>query len=120
DSLQVLRRNGTYHEDGDPLEGTAPEDAGAESRPDHRRLPPADDVRDDGGEPRPGGVADLAEPEGAGTGSRHADPRDVTALPRGRAAPRQAADPLRSEGVGKYRAGRRSRHVRLPRRVLQR
>ena len=47
------------------------------------------------GEPRPGGLADLAQPEAAGTGPRHPDPRHVAALTRRRAAPRQAADPLR-------------------------
>ena len=44
----------------------------------------------------------------------------LAALPRSRAAPRQAADPLRPARVRVDRAGRRPRHVHLPRRVLQR
>ena len=43
----------------------------------------------------------------------------LAALARARAAPRQAADPLRPERVGKHRAGRRRRRLPLPRRVLQ-
>src|SRR5215475_4865608 len=51
---------------------------------------------------------------------RRPDPRHVAALPRGRATPRQAPDPLRPPRVGLDRAGRRPRDVHLPRRVLQR
>ena len=91
----LRRRHGLDHADGDPLEGAAPEDARAEPRADHRRLPPADDLRRVGREPRPGGLADLAVAEGARARPRRPDHRDLAALAGGRAAARQAADPLR-------------------------
>ena len=91
----LRRRHRLDHDDGDSVEGQAAQDARAEARADHRRLPPADDLRNERGEPCAGGVPDLAEPESARARPRRADPRDVTALPRGRAATRQAADPLR-------------------------
>ena len=69
------------------------------ARADHRRLPAADDLGRDRREPRPGGVADLAQAEGARARPRRADPRALAALARGRAAPRQAADPLRPARV---------------------
>ena len=55
-----------------------------------------------------------------GARPRGADPRALAALPRRRAAPRQAADPLRPARKRLDRAGRGPRRVRLPRRVLQR
>ena len=71
-------------------------------------------------EPGAGGLADLALAEGAGARPRRPDHRDLAALPRGRAAPRQAADPLRPARVRVDRAGRRPGRLHLPRRVLQR
>ena len=91
---------GLDHDDGDPVEGTPAQDAGAEPRADHRRLPAADDLGDDGREPRPGGVADLAQPQGARARPRRPDPGDVTAVTRCRAASRQAADPVRPRESG--------------------
>ena len=54
----------------------------------------------DCGEPRPGGVADLALAQGARARPRRADHRAVAALARRRAAARQAADPLRPRESG--------------------
>src|SRR5919108_297840 len=47
----------------------------------------------------------LAPPEGAGARPRRPDRRDVAAVTCGRAAPRQASDPLRPPRVGQHRAG---------------
>src|SRR5207244_10470216 len=101
-------------------ESEAAQDPGAEPRPDHRRLPPADDLGRVGREPRPGGVADLAAAEGARPRPRRARAGDVAALAGRGAAPRQAPDPVRPARVGRDRAGRRPRLLHLPRRVLQR
>ena len=60
EGADLRRRHGLRHDDGDPVEGTAAEDARAQPRADHRRLPPADDVRRVRREPRPGGIGDLA------------------------------------------------------------
>ena len=43
EGADLRRRHGLDHDDGDPRQGAAPEDAGADPRPDHRRLPAADD-----------------------------------------------------------------------------
>ena len=58
------------------------------------------------GEPRAGGLADLPRSQGARPRPRCARAGAVTALPRRRAAPRQAADPLRPARVRVARAGR--------------
>ena len=50
-------------------------------------------------EPGAGGLADLALAEGARARPRGADHRPLAALARGRAAPRQAPDPLRPARV---------------------
>ena len=51
---------------------------------------------------------------------QHPGGRDLAALASGRGAAGQASADGRPEGVRQHRAGRRPRHVRLPRRVLQR
>ena len=115
----LRRRHGLDHDDGDPVEAASSEDARAEPRPRDRRLPPADDERHVGREPRAGGLADLPLAQGARPRPRGADHRALPALARRRAAARQAADPLRPARIRLDRAGRRPRDVRLPRRVLQ-
>ena len=120
EGADLRRRHGLDHDDGAPLQGAAAEVPGAEAGDDHRRLPAADDLRLEPGEPRAGGVADLAAAEGARARPRGPDPRSLAAVARRRAAPRQAADPLRPARVRLDRAGRRPRRLRLPRRVLQR
>ena len=45
EGARLRRRHRLDHADGDPLEGAAAEDARAEPRADHRRLPAADDLR---------------------------------------------------------------------------
>ena len=60
EGADLRRRHGLDHDDGDPLEGAAAEVARAQPRADRGRLHAADDLRRDRGEPRPGGVADLA------------------------------------------------------------
>ena len=45
EGADLRRRHRLDHHDGDPLEGPAPEDPGAQPEPDHRRLPAADDLR---------------------------------------------------------------------------
>ena len=63
--------------------------------------------------------ADLALAQSARPRPRRARARALAALSRGRAATRQATDPLRPPRIGKPRAGRRSRLLHLPRRVLR-
>ena len=100
EGADLRRRRRLDDDDGHPLEVAAAEVAAPEPRADRRRLPPADDVGQGHGEPRPGGVADLAPAQGARARPRRADPRAVAAVARRRAAPRQAADPLRPSRVG--------------------
>ena len=45
EGADLRRRHRLDHDDGAPLEGAAPQVARAEARDDHRRLPPADDLR---------------------------------------------------------------------------
>ncbi len=100
EGADLRRRHGVDHDDGDPVEGAATEDAGARAGADHRRLPPADDVRRVRREPRPGGLGHLAVAEGARPRPRGSRAGALTAVARRRAAPRQAADPVRPPGVG--------------------
>ena len=86
EGADLRRRHRLDHDDGAPLEGPSPQGARAEARADRRRLPPADDLGRHGREPRPGGLADLAQPQGARARPRRPDPRALAALPRGRAA----------------------------------
>ncbi len=109
EGADLRRRHRLDHDDGAALEGAAAQVARAEARPDRRRLPPADDLRRELREPGAGGVADLAEPEGARPRPRRADPRALAALARRRAAHRQATDALRPARIGLDRAGRRPR-----------
>ena len=109
EGADLRRRHGLDVDHGASLEGAAAQVARAGARPDHRRLPPAHGLGPERREPRAGGLADLARAQGARPRARGADPRDVAALACGRAAPRQAADPLRSARLGLDRAGRRPR-----------
>ena len=99
EGADLRRRHRLDHDDGAALEGPASQVARAEARHDHRRLPPADDVWLEPGEPRAGGLADLAAAEGARARPRGADHRALPALAGRRAASGQASDPLRPPRV---------------------
>ena len=88
------------------------------ARAGRRRLHPADAGLDAVRQPRAGDLADLALAEDARARPRRAGARALAALARGRAAPGQAPGALRPARVGRDRAGRRRRHVHLPRRLL--
>ncbi len=95
ESADLGGRHRLDHDDGDPLEGAPAEVTRAATRADYRRLPAADDVWCERRESCSGGVADLPLAEDPGARPRRPDPRALAALARGRAAPRQAPDPLR-------------------------
>src|SRR3982751_6275939 len=111
EGADLRRRHGLDHDDGDPVEAAPAEDEGAAARARDHRLPAADDEQHLRREPCPGGLADLARAEGARARPRGADHRALPVVARRRAAPRQAADPLRPARVGLDRAGRRPRDV---------
>ncbi len=71
-------------------------------------------------QPRAGDHRDHHRPQGAGQGAGGADHRPVAALAPGRAARGQAPAAFRPARIRLDRAGRRRRHVRLPRGVLRR
>ena len=71
------------------------------------------------GEPRAGDHGDHHRPEGARQGAQRPDHRPVPALPTGGEPRRQAPAALGPARVRIDRAGRRRRHVRLPRGVLR-
>ena len=71
-------------------------------------------------QPRRADRADLPRAEDARARARGPGHRAVAAQPRRRAAHRQAPDAVRPARVRLDRAGRRPRHVHLPRRVLRR
>ncbi len=119
----VHRRLLRHRDPRDPRQGPAPaRPGGAPRRPraDHRRLPPADAARRARREPRRAGRPDeprAEDPRARAPGPGH---RPVAAFARRRVAHRQAAAAVGPARVGPDRAGRRPRHVHLPRRVLQR
>jgi replicative DNA helicase len=88
EGADLRRRHRLDHDDGAPLEGPSPQGARAEARADRRRLPPADDSGRHGREPRPGGLADLAQPQGARARPR----RPILALSQLSRAVEQRAD----------------------------
>ena len=71
-------------------------------------------------QPRAGNHRDHDGPQGARERAGRADHRAVAAFTSGRKPRRQAPAALRPSRIGLDRAGRRRRHVRLPRGILRR
>ena len=95
-------------------QGQAPA-ARARPRPDRRRLPAADEQRHAQREPRAGGERHLALAQAARPRPRRAGRRLLAALPCRREPRQQHPDAQRPPRVRQHRAGRRRRHVHLPR-----
>ena len=88
--------------------------------PAHHRLHPADAGPRPLREPPGGARVDLAVAEGAGEGAERPDRRAVAAVARAGDALGSPPAALRPARVGRARAGRRRRHVHLPRGAVPR
>ena len=103
----------------DARQGAPAARAPRRARPDRRRLPPAGARRRPDRQPRRAGGPDQPWPEDPRARARHPRGRGLAALARGRVAPPADPDALRPARERSARAGRRRRHVRLPRGVLR-
>ena len=111
---RLHRRHGVDRRARDARQGAAAEGR-ARPPPAHRRLHPADAGARPVREPAAGARVDLALAEGARQGAERADRRAVAAVARAGDALRSPAAALRPARVRRPRAGRRRRHVHLPR-----
>jgi hypothetical protein len=110
----VHRRHGVDRRPGDAGEGAAPPGRTRPASADHR-LHSADAGTRPFREPPAGARLDFAVAQGAREGAEDSDRRAVAAVTRAGDALRSPSTALRLARVRRARAGRRPRHVHLPR-----